>query len=57
MLNLVEFEQVMVFVHSRNDTVKTAELLLDMAKSKGQVQLFFPPDNMQTMTALKQVIN
>ena len=35
-------KQVMVFVHARNATVKTALALLEEARNKGQVGLFEP---------------
>lgn len=35
-------KQVMVFVHSRKDTVKTARALLDMARADGSVSLLSP---------------
>ncbi|KAK3578446.1 hypothetical protein CHS0354_037424 [Potamilus streckersoni] len=34
--------QVMVFVHARNETVRTAMTLRDMAKNQGDVQFFLP---------------
>ncbi|KAK6170203.1 hypothetical protein SNE40_018654 [Patella caerulea] len=34
--------QVMVFVHARNETVRTAMTLLEMARNQGDIQLFAP---------------
>ena len=39
--------QVMVFVHARNATIKTATKLKDMAKNQGEIQ-FFMPDTVDT---------
>ncbi|BES93589.1 activating signal cointegrator 1 complex subunit [Nesidiocoris tenuis] len=36
--------QVMVFVHARNATVRTANVLLEMARNKGQMRIFQPED-------------
>ncbi|XP_041352458.1 activating signal cointegrator 1 complex subunit 3-like [Gigantopelta aegis] len=35
--------QVMVFVHARNETVRTAMVLRDLAKNKHQIGFFLPP--------------
>ena len=34
--------QVMVFVHARNATVKTAMALMELARNSGELQLFEP---------------
>lgn len=36
--------QVMVFVHARNSTVRTAMTLIEMAKNRGE-SLFFQPEH------------
>nr|KAG5694899.1 hypothetical protein BaRGS_029516 [Batillaria attramentaria] len=35
-------KQVMVFVHARNETVRTAMLFRDMAKNNGHIEFFLP---------------
>lgn len=42
---LKEGHQVMVFVHARNATVRTATVLREMAQQKNQLSLFAPNDN------------
>lgn len=42
---LKEGYQVMVFVHARNATVRTATVLREMAQQKQQLTLFAPPDS------------
>ncbi len=41
---LREGHQVMIFVHSRNETVATAKLLISMAREEGLSSLFLPSD-------------
>lgn len=48
--------QVMVFVHARNATVKTATALRDLATSNGDIHLFEPEQSPQLGIAEKQVI-
>ena len=47
--------QVMVFVHARNATIKTALKLRDMAKIEGDIQLFFPESSKEFGDALRQM--
>ena len=47
--------QVMVFVHARNETVRTAMLFRDFAKNNGQVGLFLPEQGPQYGEAQKNV--
>ena len=47
--------QVMVFVHARNATVKTATSLRDLAASSGDLPLFAPEQSSQLGHAQKQV--
>lgn len=47
--------QVMVFVHARNDTVRTAMVLRDMAKNNGEEQYFSPQQSAQYGQAEKSV--
>lgn len=47
--------QVMVFVHARNATVKTATALRDLAASYGDQSLFSPEESAQLGRAQKQV--
>ncbi len=49
------YSQVMVFVHSRNGTLKTATALRDLATSKGELPLFQPEQNPKLGLAQKQV--
>ncbi len=49
------YSQVMVFVHSRNGTLKTATALRDLAASKGELPLFQPEQNPKLGLAQKQV--
>ena len=46
----------MVFVHARNETVRTATVLCEMAKNKGDVNLFLPPQGAKYGDAAKQVV-
>ena len=47
--------QVMVFVHARNETVRTATVLSELAKNSGESRLFEPEQNPRYGDALKQV--
>lgn len=47
--------QVMVFVHARNATVRTATVLREMANQKGQTGLFSPENNPDLGQALKVI--
>ncbi|GAB7322700.1 hypothetical protein MBLNU13_g03597t1 [Cladosporium sp. NU13] len=47
--------QVMVFVHSRKDTVKTARMLWDMATEEGVTDLFDPSSHEDYTSALRDV--
>ena len=47
--------QVMVFVHARNETVRTATVLSEMAKNNGDSRLFEPESGPRYGDALKQV--
>lgn len=47
--------QVMVFVHSRNSTVKTARTLRDMAQQQGKLPKFQVQQSSQYVGAEKQV--
>ncbi|KAK5169509.1 putative steryl acetyl hydrolase mug81 [Saxophila tyrrhenica] len=47
--------QVMVFVHSRKDTVKTARMLYDMAADQGLTDLFDPSQHEGYTNALREV--
>nr|XP_022293850.1 activating signal cointegrator 1 complex subunit 3-like [Crassostrea virginica] len=48
--------QVMVFVHARNDTVRTAMVLRDMAKNNGEEQYFAPQQSAQYGQAEKSTL-
>lgn len=48
--------QVMVFVHARNETVRTAMVLRDLAKNNGDIMRFQPDQNAQYGDALKTVM-
>ena len=48
-------EQVMVFVHARNETVRTATVLREMAKNKGDIALFLAEQDPKYGDAMKQV--
>ena len=37
--------QVLVFVHSRNGTMKTAEKLREIAQTEGELELFTPAEH------------
>lgn len=45
----------MVFVHARNDTVRTAMVLRDMAKNKNEIGFFLPEQSRQYGEAQKTV--
>lgn len=47
--------QVMVFVHARNATLKTAQTLREMAQNRSQLHLFQPEDNAALGLATKNV--
>lgn len=47
--------QVMVFVHSRKDTVKTARQLLEMAQEQGVIDLFDPSSHEAYTNAIRDV--
>lgn len=47
--------QVMVFVHARNETVRTASVLRDQAKNNGDIPLFLPEQSASYGDALKNV--
>lgn len=47
----------MVFVHARNDTVRTASILNEMAKNNGDSGFFVPDRSVQYGDALKNVSN
>jgi len=47
--------KVMVFVHARNETVRTASVLCEMAKNSGQITMFAADKSSRAMEALKQV--
>jgi len=48
-------QQVMVFVHARNATVKTAMTLREMAANQGDAALFHAPQSPEFGQAEKQV--
>jgi len=48
--------QVMVFVHSRKDTYKTAKTLMEMAQQEGTISAFEPKENPKYSQWEKQVI-
>ncbi len=50
------FAQVMVFVHARNETVRTATVLCEMAKNEGDITSFQVDQTPKYGEALKQVI-
>jgi antiviral helicase SLH1 len=52
---LEQGHQVMVFVHSRKDTVKTARLLYEMATEQGLTDLFDPSQHEGYTNAMKDV--
>ncbi|XP_076373679.1 activating signal cointegrator 1 complex subunit obelus isoform X2 [Tachypleus tridentatus] len=52
---LQEMDEVMVFVHARNATVRTAIILKEMAQNKGQLYLFCADQNPQFGAVEKQI--
>jgi len=48
--------KVMVFVHARNETVRTASVLCEMAKNTGQIMMFAADKSARLAEALKQVV-
>jgi len=46
----------MVFVHARNETVRTASVLCEMAKNTGQIMMFAADKSARLAEALKQVV-
>lgn len=48
--------QVMVFVHARNATNRTAMVLREMAQNKGQIQLFEPEHSVGLENAKRAVM-
>ena len=49
------FLKVMVFVHARNETVRTANVLCEIAKNSGQILMFYADKSAKSAEALKQV--
>ncbi|KAJ1667675.1 activating signal cointegrator 1 complex subunit 3 [Coemansia sp. RSA 1813] len=49
---VAEGNQVMVFVHARKDTVKTAQTLRELAMADGTMDQFLPPDDQPPMPRL-----
>ncbi|KAL5010843.1 hypothetical protein ScPMuIL_013148 [Solemya velum] len=47
--------QVMVFVHARNDTVRTSNVLCEMAKNNGDSMMFLPEQSQRYGDALKHI--
>lgn len=45
----------MVFVHARNETVRTAMVLRETAKNNGEILQFAPPTDPKTGDAMKSV--
>lgn len=50
-------EQVMVFVHARNETVRTARLLMENAKNNQKIELFRLESDAKFEEALKKLKN
>lgn len=50
-----EGHQVMVFVHARNATLKTAQKLREMAKNQGEIELFRPESCKELGDAQRQM--
>ncbi|CAG0888066.1 unnamed protein product [Darwinula stevensoni] len=48
-------KQVMVFVHARNATTRTALVIKELALKRGQAHLFAPPDNSALGLAQKNI--
>ncbi|XP_059501244.1 activating signal cointegrator 1 complex subunit 3 [Stegostoma tigrinum] len=55
LVQLKEGYQVMVFVHARNSTVRTAMLLQEMAKNQGDIIYFAPSQSADYGSAEKQI--
>ncbi|KAF9970658.1 activating signal cointegrator 1 complex subunit [Actinomortierella ambigua] len=51
---VMEGHQVMVFVHSRKDTVKTAQMLREKANEEGETEFFTPKDDIPTFDLMKR---
>jgi len=47
--------QVMVFVHARNETVRTASVLCEMAKNSEHITMFAAEKSARAAEAFKQV--
>ena len=47
--------QVMVFVHARNATIKTAQKLREMAKVQGEIEFFLPEQTKEFGEAQRQM--
>ncbi|XP_063676843.1 activating signal cointegrator 1 complex subunit 3-like isoform X2 [Bolinopsis microptera] len=47
--------QVLVFVHSRNGTLKTAEKMRELAQTEGELELFSPAEHPKYQYGLKQL--
>lgn len=45
----------MVFVHARNETVRTAMVLCEMAKNRNDIEMFQPESSRKLGEALKTV--
>ncbi|GCB76164.1 hypothetical protein scyTo_0016526, partial [Scyliorhinus torazame] len=57
LIQLKEGHQVMVFVHARNSTVRTAMALQEMAKNQGDIMYFAPNQSADYGSAEKQAAN
>ncbi|XP_060705593.1 activating signal cointegrator 1 complex subunit 3 isoform X3 [Hemiscyllium ocellatum] len=55
LMQLKEGHQVMVFVHARNSTVRTAMVLQEMAKNQGDTMYFLPNQSADYGLAEKQI--
>ncbi|XP_072409240.1 activating signal cointegrator 1 complex subunit 3 [Chiloscyllium punctatum] len=55
LMQLKEGHQVMVFVHARNSTVRTAMVLQEMAKNQGDIMYFLPNQSADYGLAAKQI--
>ncbi|KAG0252151.1 activating signal cointegrator 1 complex subunit [Actinomortierella ambigua] len=51
---VMEGHQVMVFVHSRKDTVKTAQMLREKSNEEGEADFFTPNDDIPTIDLMKR---
>lgn len=54
---VAENHQVMIFVHSRNETVKTAKAMIRLALELGSSSLFVPPGSREYERAMQEVAN